>query len=299
VSPVFQYNETGASGLTKFKLITNGILVEDSLDLQLTLNGADIQSAWWDSDTFHYIFNTPISTDGVYDATVTVYDTDGIPYVIKTAVEVHRKRLYCHYSETGTVGFSLTSSLEESSIRIDWGLGTGFETRTYTIEGTLINKPVTITGAKQLILEKAYFDDIVEFACTGMGLNGLNFQEFVKLKNLSLNNTGISGKLYLNGLAVMEYITIEACDLTALEIGLMTNLSAITITACDNFGASGIDNLIAQIYELRDHFFNTIVVHFSGTGYAFSTVSTAMINGTGTYAGKGLNTDYGFDIAIV
>ena len=101
--------------------------------------------------------------------------------------------------------------------------------------------------------------------------------------------------LLINKFPKIESIWLKDSTIDFVQIGypsLLTNFKLENIT----ISAEGKQNIIEQFYKFRKGFDNAVTLDFITTG-TFNAETTAMINGTGIYAGDGL-VDNNFTVNI-
>lgn len=292
-------------GISMVTIDTQGIDVDDFGVLSvIDVNGADMGIVGTYTGNNTYTLDLTLQTSGLYTFKVTVLDYDGNAYNLLETVQYNVPIVEFYYDNTGFLSFDLTSiSSGTELIDIDWGIGMLFQTALpYTGTATTFSENITDTGLKVLKLRKACFGDIIRFETSTVHLVESPFQYLTGLQYLVVSNAQWNSKLLLNGLVDMREIILTDCSLTGIEIGLMPMLKKLHIINCGLFGSDSIDEVIAEIWNMRKHFLSSggyLDVQFlSGTSMSFSAVALKMINGTDEYTGEGLNSDYNFTFSI-
>jgi len=289
------------NGIEYLQLVTNGIQVQtygtiDLIQGTLFSGGTVLDGFVWDAGQKIYYPNNPIQTEGEYRLEGTITAVDGTEYKIKKIIRYKLPEIVLSTFDTGNVDFGLRGTGPIAEITVDWGDGT-IETPVYfNGSDTNILHNYSATGKKIIRLKKPSFADIRRFST----YKNLGRIEFALMPNLThvLYSGGPGGNIYLSGLKKLQLIDIREQAMNMLSIGYQKDLQFV-IMYDTNINAANLITLFRELWKYRKLYVNTPEVYITTPTYGVPPEVTAIQNGTGTYAGEGLVSDYSWVVMFV
>lgn len=237
-----------------------------------------------------------LEENGIYTALLPVV-VDGETIDLRQLFKYHRQQatMRSPIIPLGAPGswavayFSMKASAI-TPIFLDAQNGLGFLEYNVATTNTVITAAATHQGERLLTIEAKNLKRIVEFNSEGVSYFQPMIFAMTNLEELILTNMVIGGHFYAHIWEELTYFEAVNCELTGFTLGLPRDIGYIDLS--DNLmNATAIERFLEEMWNVKDAFFNPMYVILSGNpGAAAPTAkSTHLINGTGPYAGNGLN----------
>ena len=174
-------------------------------------------------------------------------------------------------------------------MRIDWSDGTVDDVT--VSEGSVFTKNYYTNGKKIIRISKPSFFDITQFTIQNAS-NNFDFSKFDRLSDLIITNCA-AGNYYLTALDNLQEITFIDTTIYQLNLGYQKDLLFLILNN-SNISAENFELLIREIWNFRKSYDNAFEIRITSE-VVVNSVSQAIIEGTGAYAGDGL-ADYGITL---
>ena len=289
-------NVVESCGIERFTVNDNGIGVTNFEPLDIYQQGVLIDTVNWNAPEQAYVLSSPIIEPGNYRLVVSLDDYD-----IQKHFDYRRQRIMATTQATGIVGLTFRSANPSETVYIDWGEGYGFQASNYTNANTLIQNSYTKLGKKKIMIEKACFDDVLQFGANDFDLFDIEFSAMKNLEQLAFSNS-LEGNIYLSAFQNLTNISLGLQPTYSINIGFQRDLLFISTNAI-SITSPALDDLFLELWEYRQLYSNqlpgtTPTVNMTFLGFSPSALVGDITNGTGNYIGQGLASDYGWTINL-
>jgi hypothetical protein len=282
----------------RFDLVLNNFKLDVISDLSIfDKTGSLVKTLVFDDVDYNFVSEADADdwhinqlVEGVYSYSFTVTDFNGVSKKIQGVFEYLLEKFDYVIGGTGDVEITLgatTSPLANVYIGLN-NITTDSTISFEDIKGTeIITHPFgTTTGFKYCKFVSPTFKDVNYFTSNGNDFLKLDIQRFYNIQNLLIQNGNIEDKLYLNKLQLLQNILIKNVPITEVEIGYLKSITTFAIENCD-LDEDAMESLITEFWNFRKMYGHTVNIFLTGMG-AVNGETTALINGTGIYAGDGL-----------
>lgn len=284
-------------GVTTFALDKNGLEIEDYGILKIYKDEVVVYSPVWSNLLQLWEMDPPITTEGEYVARVECYGPNNETYPVQMAFRYEPKYIEV-FCTSSLMQLEIQSNNPSEVLQIEYGFGNGWQNITYTNSITSINQYLPI-GKKLIRIRKPSFQDVKLLTITQTDFKEWNWQLFRNIETIAVDEAALQGIVYLNKLPKLKTVTLSNMGVVmGVEFGVSPDLTSVTLNAL-GLNQNSVENIIDNLWNYRDEFLNSVSVYFVGMPVTFSSKSTAQLNGTGIYAGNGLNADYGWNVQII
>lgn len=285
VLPDFEIFSTGI-GISLCTLKRNLLNITDFGKIKIYKDNIQIGEFPWNGT---YYLGDPILDEGILSFELEIA-IDGEAKQVKKQYDYKWDELIYDIIYTGVeADIRFNSFIPDTPMRIEWGNG---QIENITLNGlTAFTKDFTSVGKKINRIFKPSFFDITEFIVLRTSTI-FDISKFTKLQIVVFENC-VAGNYYFT--ALKELITIIFSDtiLHQLNLGFQKEIEQIvlenTYISAENF-----ELLIKEIWLFRKGYTNSFSISISSE-VIISDIAQSIIDGTGIYAGDGLNT-YGISV---
>ena len=287
--PDFEVLTTNSIGISFIYLKRNLLNITDFGSIKIYKEGIELEEFTY-VPTQKWYTGTAITTEGILTLELTC-EVNGVEKVV-------RKQFNYKWDELRYEVFAMTndalvrfSSLFSSGtpMRIDWSDGTVDDVT--VSEGSVFTKNYYTNGKKMIRISKPSFFDITQFTIQNAS-NNFDFSKFDRLSDLIITNCA-AGNYYLTALDNLQEITFIDTTIYQLNIGYQKDLLFLILNN-SNISADNFELLIREIWNFRKSYDNAFEIRITSE-VVVNSVSQAIIEGTGAYAGDGL-ADYGITL---
>lgn len=281
------------NGIEIVTLKRNLLNITDFGSIVVTQNGAQLGIFTYNS-TQKYYSGTAIFDEGLLTFTLTCHVDNAEVIVSKTINYQWQMKVF----ETFIIGggaFSIFAQGLYSSkpIRIDWGDGT-VEDETLTNSLLEYSHTYAVNGKKIIRVFKPSFFDVQSLLLYNIA-NYADVTDMTYLTDLRFNSCMTSG-YYLQGLDRLQNLKFDNTNVLTLNIGFQKSIATITLNTT-NISEDAFEDFIKEVWLFRKAYENGFDIEITSE-VVISDVASTIINGTGIYAGDGLNT-YGISIVNI
>ncbi len=290
--PDFEVFTTNSIGISFILLKRNLLNITDFGSIKIYHEGIELEEFTY-VPTQKWYTGTAITTEGILTLELTC-EVNGVEKVV-------RKQFNYKWDELRYEVFAMTndalvrfSSLFSSGtpMRIDWSDGTVDDVT--VSEGSVFTKNYYTNGKKMIRISKPSFFDITQFTIQNAS-NNFDFSKFDRLSDLIITNCA-AGNYYLTALDNLQEITFINTTIYQLNLGYQKYLLFLILNN-SNISAENFELLIREIWNFRKSYDNAFEIRITSE-VVVNSVSQAIIEGTGAYAGDGL-ADYGITLVNI
>lgn len=286
-------------GVHHFDIIKNGLEIVTYGNLQLfrlTAGGVEtLQNTYtWNGENWYS--STTFRTPGRFIIKVTLTDVSGKVYNIKKFFVLKKEELEFSYDGNGTLTFGIWCDDGERVV-VDFGDGFSigepandippYRTYTRTYTGT--------PTARKVRIKKTSFKKLTKFT-VNKDIGHFDFSQLPALTFLSISN-GYGDDYNFESLQNLKNIRFLNTPLRSLNLGFVRNLTEVIISDA-NMTANSINDLIEKFWLYRKLYADTPVVTLENLGVPVPSKAMSIINGTGSYVGEGLVSNYNWTFNI-
>jgi hypothetical protein len=288
--PDFEVFTTNSIGISFIYLKRNLLNITDFGSIKIYHEGIELEEFTY-VPTQQWYTGTAITTEGILTLELTCE--------VNKVEKIVRKQFNYKWDELRYEVFAMAndalvrfSSLFSGGtpMRIDWSDGTVDDVTVTT--GTVFTKNYYTNGKKLVRISKPSFFDITQFTIQNAS-NNFDFTKFNRLSDLIITNCA-AGNYYLSPLQKLQEITFINTTIYQLNLGYQKDLLFLILNN-SNISADNFELLIREIWNFRKSYDNAFEIRITSE-VVVNSVSQAIIEGTGAYAGDGL-ADYG--IALI
>lgn len=277
-----------SGGILWLDLKRNGLNITNFGVITAYLNGIEIKYFYYNSTQKYYLaFGGALTQEGLITFELNCGVNDQQKIVRKQYNYKWEQMDWVFYATPDNLLFrmDLRGAFADQPFRIDWGDGTS-EDLEITNSITNYNHSYSEEGKYFIRVFKPSFSDL-RYVKLFDKINYFDFAPFTGMQDLILE-FGSAGKYYFNGIKDLENIEIKRTTIEFLNLGFQRNLEVLTLDECV-IESDVIDALLLELWTFRKGYLNAIAVTFTDLAYSPSAFATSIVNGTGVYAGDGLN----------
>jgi hypothetical protein len=284
-----------SSGILWLDLKRNGLNITDFGSIKAYFEGTEIKEFTYQSTQKYYIASDALIQEGIITFVLTC-EVNGVETIVRKQYNYKWEQMdWVFYATPDNLLFrmDLRGAFADQPFRIDWGDGTS-EDLEITNSITNYNHSYSEEGKYFIRVFKPSFSDLrnVKFFDK---INYFDFAAFTGITDLTLE-FGSAGKYYFNGIKDLENVEIKRTTIEFLNLGFQRNLEVLTIDECV-IDSDTLDALLLELWTFRKGYLNAIAVTFTDLGYSPSAFATSIVDGTGVYAGDGLD-DYSITVTF-
>lgn len=284
-----------SSGILWLDLKRNGLNITDFGSIKAYFEGEEIKEFTYQSIQKYYIASDALIQEGIITFVLTC-EVNGAEKIVRKQYNYKWEQMdWVFYATPDNLLFRMDfrGAFADQPFRIDWGDATSEDLE---ITNSITNYTHTYSEEGKYFIRvfKPSFSDL-RYVKLFDKINYFDFAPFTGLEDLTLE-FGSAGKYYLNGIKDLENIEIKRTTIEFLNIGFQRNLEVLTLDECV-IESDVIDALLLELWTFRKGYLNAIAVTFTDLGYSPSAFATSIVNGTGVYAGDGLN-DYSITVTF-
>lgn len=276
-----------SSGILWLDLKRNGLNITDFGSIKAYFEGEEIEEFTYQSTQKYYIASDAFIQEGIITFVLTC-EVNGAEIIVRKQYNYKWEQMdWVFYATADNLLFriDLRGAFADQPFRIDWGDGTSEDLE---ITNSITNYTHTYSEEGKYFIRvfKPSFSDL-RYVKLFDKINYFDFAPFTGMQDLILE-FGSAGKYYLNGIKDLETINIKRTTIEFLNLGFQRNLEVLTLDECV-IDSDVIDALLLELWTFRKGYLNAIAVTFTDLGHSPSAFATSIVNGTGVYAGDGLN----------
>lgn len=137
---------------------------------------------------------------------------------------------------------------------------------------------------------------LVSFSAPNSGILSLDYSQNPGLSDLEVSNNSISGAIDLTGLPNLGQGNWGFNSITSVKLGgRKANLSILDFES-NQLSASALDDLVEELWQMRAAASALVDLRLNPGSGSMDSATLDKINGTGSYTGEGLVSDYGWTI---
>jgi hypothetical protein len=287
--PDFEVFTTNSIGISFIYLKRNLLNITDFGSIKIYKDGIQLQEFTY-VPTQKWYTGTAITTEGILTLELTC-EVNGVEKIVRKQFNYQWDELKYEVFAMANDALVRFSSLFSGGtpMRIDWSDGTVDDVTVTT--GTVFTKNYYTNGKKLVRISKPSFFDITQFTIQNAS-NNFDFTKFNRLSDLIITNCA-AGNYYLSPLQKLQEITFINTTIYQLNLGYQKNLLFLILNN-SNISADNFELLIREIWNFRKSYDNAFEIRITSE-VVVNSVSQAIIEGTGAYAGDGL-ADYGITL---